>query len=79
MDLRRSFQLGTELAGPGVEAASLGNGDSPVQNVAQELMPEVVQAVTARWFEHDVVDKLLERHLEGSGRQVHDPGEDIED
>ena len=79
VDLRRSFELGAELAGPRVEPAALPGWDRAVQRVAQQLVPEVIQAAQPRRVEDEVVDELLERLLERLRRHIHDAGEDLGD
>ena len=76
VDLRGALERGAELAGPSVESSPLRRRDRPVQDVAQELVAEVVVAVGHRGEDH-VVDELLERRLERLDRQVHDPGEHV--
>ena len=42
VDLGLALELRAELAGPGVEAAAVGERHAPVERVAQELVAEVV-------------------------------------
>ena len=79
MDLRRAFEPGAELGGPSVEPPSLRGRDRPVERVAQQLVPEVVQVSGPGRIEDEVVHELLERRVERLGRHVHDPGEDLGD
>ena len=77
MDLGRSLEVGPELTGSRVKTTSLRGRDRAIERVAQELVPEVVEAANAGRIEDEVVDELLERRIEGGGRDVHDPGEDL--
>ena len=52
---------------------------APVDRVAQELVPEVVQPARPGRLEDEVVDELLERGVKGIGRQIHDAGQDLGD
>ena len=64
VDLGGPFEVCSELTRPGVEPAPLAQGHAPVDRVAQELMPEVVQTTGAGCFEDEIVGELLERGVE---------------
>ena len=77
VDLRRSLELLSELAGAGVQQAALAFGQAAVECVAQQLMAKVEQPAESGWVEHVLVDELAQRSVERVDGHFHDPGEDL--
>src|SRR6185369_3918297 len=61
MDLRGTLEPRTELAGACMELPPVRRRDRAVQRIAEELVPEVIEAAKARRIEHELVDELLQR------------------
>ena len=77
MNLGLALEGGAEFGGAGVEPAKLGRGDAAVEDVAQELVPEVDPADVARVIEVRPIHELLDRAIERRQRPIHDRGEDV--
>jgi hypothetical protein len=79
VDLRRAFELLSELTSARVQPAALAVGQAAVHGVAQQLMAEVIQSARPGRLEHVLLDELAQRSVEGIGGYIHDGREHLGD
>jgi hypothetical protein len=75
MDLGLAVEGQAELCSPGVESAEVGCGNALVQDIAQELMPEVDPVAVAPVIEIGALDQLGDGPVQIRDRPLHDARE----